>query len=259
MIFYVLPPSLLPKSDKRYKKWLKSLKKRPPVWNKGKNRNSHPGVAKISETFKNKKIDNFRQWRLKMIKLGKFNSSPKELKKDGELAELIGVILGDGHIARFPRTEALTIVSNAKNKGFIERYDNIIYKVFDKKPVIYKARKGCVRIRIYQKYLSVRLGIPIGNRSKSKIEIPNWIKNNTEYLERYLRGLYEAEGSFSVHKPTYTYKLSFSNRNNSLLKNVFEGLVILGFHPHKSKYQIQVSRKQEVYQAKKLLEFRKYK
>ncbi|MCD6270358.1 hypothetical protein J7J23_01095 [bacterium] len=70
--------------------------------------------------------------------------------------------------------------------------------------------------------------------------------------------MYEAEGSFCVHKPTYTYKFLFANRNKSLLENVYRILKILGFHPHKSKYKIQISKKGEVYKIKELIKFRQY-
>jgi intein/homing endonuclease len=258
MTFYFTPPNLLLKTDKRYKRWLKSLKKRPPSWSKGYTKWSHPSIAKISETFKNKKIDNFKVWRFRMIKEGKFPNFPKRLKRTKELAELIGVILGDGNIHKFPRTEALTIASNAKNLGFVNRYAGIIYEIFSKEPTINKPSRGCIKIRIYQKYLSVRLGIPCGNRGNLKIEIPSWILKSKKNLISYLRGLYEAEGSFCVHRPTYTYKFLFSNRNESLLKNVYDSLKILGFHPHKSQYQIQISRKEEVYKIKDLIKFRQY-
>ncbi len=193
-----------------------------------------------------------------MVKKGKFPNSPKKLKKTKELAELIGVILGDGNIHKFPRTEALTIVSNAKNLGFVNRYASLVHEIFSKKPAISKPKGGCIRVRIYQKYLSIRLEIPCGNRGRLKIKIPSWILKNKKNLIGYLRGLYEAEGSFCIHKPTCTYKFLFSNKNNSLLDNVFEGLKILGFHPHRSQYQIQISRKEEVYKIKNLIRFRNY-
>ncbi|MEK7664628.1 MAG: LAGLIDADG family homing endonuclease [Patescibacteria group bacterium] len=258
MAFYFTTPNLLPKTDKKYKKWLKSLKKRPPSWSKGYTKLDHPSVAKISETFKNKKIDNFKAWRLQMVKKGKFHSYPKKLKRTKELAELMGVILGDGNIYKFSRTEGLTIVSNAKNIGFVNRYAGIIYGVFSKKSAISKPAKGCIRIKIYQKYLSARIGIPCGNRGNLKIEIPNWILKSKKNIISYLRGLYEAEGSFCVHKPTYTYKFLFSNKNESLLNNVYVCLKILGFHPHRSRYQIQISKKTEVYKIKDLIKFRQY-
>lgn len=112
--------------------------------------------------------------------------------------------------------------------------------------------------RVLSKKISERLGIPAGKRTKINFEIPCWISNNKEFLARYLRGLFEAEGSFCVHKPTYTYKFLFSNRNESLLNNVFNGLVNLGLHPRRSNHQIQISRKEEVYKCKSLLHFREY-
>lgn len=193
-----------------------------------------------------------------MKRLGVIKSSYPPFKRNGDLAELIGVLLGDGNIFRFPRTEALTIASNAKNKGFIKRYSLIIKRIFLKEPVINKPYRGCVRIRLYEKYLSKRLNFPVGSRKSLNLKTPPWISENRDYLIRYLRGLYEAEGSFCVHKPTYTYKLLFSNRNRSLLDNVYRSLKTLGFHPHKSKYQIQISKKEEVYKIKDLIKFRQY-
>jgi len=235
------------------------IKKSKP-WNKGLTKETNLSVLKVSETFKRKKLDNFREWRDKMKRLGKIRSSYPEFKKDGNLAELIGVVLGDGHIESFPRSESLTVACNTKNKGLIKRYKKLMQEFFKKKPYEGKVglNNGCIRIRIYQKNISKRMDIPIGNKRNIDFQTPKWILKNKEYLKRYLRGLYEAEGSYCVHKPTYTYKFLFSNRNESLLQNVYGGLKILGFHPHKSKYQIQVSKKEEVYRVKDLIKFRQY-
>jgi DNA-binding transcriptional regulator WhiA len=229
-------------------------------WNKGLTKETSPNVLKISRTFKRRRLDNFKEWRDKMRKTGKIPSSYPSFRKNGDLAELIGVTLGDGHIESFPRTESLTIMSNGSNKGFINRYSNLIEKLFEKKPYRgwHSGGSNCIRIRIYQKEISKRLEIPCGSRYGLSIGIPGWIIENKEYLKRYLRGLYEAEGSFCVHKPTYTYKFLFSNKNEHLKQNVYRALKILGFHPHKGKYQIQISKKEEVYKAKDLIKFRKY-
>lgn len=227
-------------------------------WIKGFTKETHPSVYKISETFKRRKLDNFKQWRDRMKKLGRIKSKYPAFRKIGDLAELIGVILGDGNIFKFPRTESLTIVSNAKNIGFTQRYALLVKKIFAKEPTISKPYKGCVRIRLYEKNISKRLNIPAGSRKNYDANIPSWILKNENYLIRYLRGLYEAEGSFCVHKPTYTYKLLFSNKNPSLLNNVHKALIGLGFHPHAGKHQVQISKKEEVYKVKNLIKFRQY-
>src|SRR3989344_3671297 len=146
----------------------------PSNWNKGQTKYTNPSVKKISDTMKLRKINNFKIWMDKMKAEGKIKSKYPPFKKDGNLAELIGVVLGDGHISSYPRTEELRIISN------------------------------------------------------------------------------------SIHLPTYTYKVQFSNRNVSMLRNVFRLVSLLGFHPHKSRDMIQLSKKNEVLEFINLIKFRKY-
>lgn len=228
-------------------------------WSKGFTKENNLSVRKISETMKRKKIDNLKKWREGMKALGKIRTSYPEFEKNGDLAELIGMILGDGHIEEFPRTERLYITNNSEDVELIKRYGKFVADFFEKEPVFMKVKTAnCVVISLYQKFISKRLKIPTGSRKNLDYKLHKWIKSNEKYLIRFLRGLYEAEGSFCVHKPTSTYKLFFTNKNDSLLEIVFNSLEILGFHPHKSRCNIQVSRKEEVYRLKDLLEFRKY-
>jgi intein/homing endonuclease len=205
-------------------------------------------------------LDNFYAWREQMKKEGKVKSSYPPFPKNGDLAELIGVVLGDGHIDRFPRSESLTIAANSNNNGFIERYTHLMKMIFNKAPYVAQVSPHvqCTRIRIYENHISKRLGVPVGNRRHIVVRVPRWILQSRAYLIRYLRGLYEAEGSFCLHKPTGTYKFLFKNKNESLLRIVLRCIKLLGFHPHRSQYQIQISRKKEVYMIKELLQFRNY-
>ncbi len=228
-------------------------------WNKGLTKDTHLSLLKTSQTMKEKGIDNFSKWRKKMKSEGKIRSEYPSFKKDGDLAELIGVILGDGHIRKYPRTDELSIFSNSNNAGFINRYSKLVEKIFDKNPTLTKhANNNCIRIRIYQNNIQSRLDIPYSPRGLLSINIPTWILNDRYLIVRYLRGLYEAEGSHCIHKATSTYKVFFTNRNVSMLKNVYELVKGLGFHPHNSLYNVQLSRKQEVEDFLKLIEFRKY-
>lgn len=232
----------------------------PSNWNKGLTKENNVSVRKISETMKARKIDNFKVWRDKMKLEGKIKHTYPSFKKNGDLAELIGVTLGDGHICIYPRSEELRITSNSNNPGFIKRYAILIEKIFGKKAYIIPSKQSnCTKIGIYQKHISKRLDIPSGARGQIYTKVPNWILKNKESIVRYLRGLYEAEGCLCFHKETYTHKFLFSNRNKSMLNNVYRLVKRLGFHPHKSSTMIQVSRKDEVTKLTELLEFRKYK
>src|SRR3989344_3770294 len=98
----------------------------PSNWNKGLTKDTNLSVRKISETMRRKKIDNFCVWREKMKALGRIKSVYPPLEKNGNLAELIGVVLGDGHICVYPRTEELRLISNSNNPDFIKRYAQLM-------------------------------------------------------------------------------------------------------------------------------------
>ncbi|OGN31836.1 MAG: hypothetical protein A3J01_00765 [Candidatus Yanofskybacteria bacterium RIFCSPLOWO2_02_FULL_45_18] len=160
----------------------------PSVWSNGFTKDTHPSVRKMSETMRRKKIDNFSTWRERAKSLGITPSSYPKFKRDGNLAELMGVAYGDGNISVFPRTERLIIATNSNNKGFIKRYRGLVKKLFDKEPTAIKVyNSDCVRISIYQNKISKRLGIPSGNRSEIELILPLWIKNNHEILKRFLK------------------------------------------------------------------------
>lgn len=228
-------------------------------WNKGLTKITSESVLKISKTFRKKHIDNFKNWRDKMRKLGKIPNGYPEFSRNEQLAELIGVVLGDGNISRFPRTERIIIVGNSNNPGFIFRYSYIVEKIFNKKPVVSKIRgANCIRISLYQKFISKRLGIPTGDRKEIVYKLPIWIKNNKVFLISFLKGLFEAEASLSIHLKTYTYNFQFSNLNKSLLNVVKEGLISLGFNPEIRNISIRLRKKHEVGLFKDLIKFRDY-
>lgn len=188
----------LPKSDPRYINWTKSLEGRNTAWARGHTKETHPSLAKRSRTFKRKKIDNFYKWREKARLLGKIPNGYPKFKRDEKLAFLLGMVLGDGHIQKLPRTEGLKIALATKYPGLVEYTKNIIQRVFDKEPRVRKVKNSeCFTVTIYQNNISKRLEIPTGDRSK------------LNFLIHFLRGLFEAEGSLSIHFPTCTYNFAF--------------------------------------------------
>lgn len=251
-------PHLLPKDDPRYLRWRQSLKKRPTPWNKGKTKNTHLSVMKISQTFKAKKLDNFKAWRDNHFRnQRRIISLP--LERTEELAVLTGLVLGDGHICRFPRTEGLYISLNTKYPKLIDFTARLVETVFKKKPKIYKVKNAnCARIQLYQQKISERLTIKTGDKRKDKRGVPNWIFREKRFIISCLKGLFEAEASLSIHLPTGTYNFQFSNKNKVLLKQVQESLVALGFHPEVREVNVRLRRKKEVADFKRLIQFREY-
>ncbi|HUC31571.1 MAG TPA: LAGLIDADG family homing endonuclease [Candidatus Paceibacterota bacterium] len=203
--------------------------------------------------MKARKIDNFKKWR------DSHRVRYAEIPHNGDLAEYIGVVLGDGNIEAFPRTERITIVGDAKKMDFIYRYTKMTQSLFKKAPAVAKASySNAVRISLYQKFISKRLEIPTGNKEQFPHILPLWIENNEQYLIRFLRGLYEAEAYLSIHLPTSTYNFGFVNTNPYLLKIVEIALRRLEFHPEIRHNAIRIRKKAEVERLKNLLHFRQY-
>ena len=255
---FLIIPNLLPKSDRRYKEWVLSLKKRQS-WIQNKTKYTDERVKKISETFKKKKIDNFSKWRQKMKKLGVIRSTYPSFNKSGELAFLIGMVLGDGNIGKFPRTERLLIALNTNYPLLINYVTYIMTKFFEKDATVQKVKNSnCARIWVYQKQISQRLQIPSGNKRWIISGIPNWVWRSRKYIIECLKGLFEAEGSLSIHLPTCTYNFAFSNKNQKLLDDVEKALKILGFNPEIRSDRIGLRKRGEVFAFKNLIRFREY-
>lgn len=254
----LITPAVLPKIDPRYQSWLLSLKKRQ-AWIKGKTKETDIRVKKISDTFKKKKIDNFLQWRQKMRKLGIIRSSYPPFRKSDELAFLIGMVLGDGNIGKFPRTERLLVALNSKYPKLINYVAYLMAKFFEKEAIMKKVKaSNRIRVWIYQKKISQRLQIPSGNRRWITSGIPSWIWRSKKNIVECLKGLFEAEGSLSIHLPTYTYNFQFSNKNQKLLDDVEKALRMLGFNPEVRSDKIRLRKKKEVFKFKELIKFREY-
>ncbi len=216
-------------------------------------------AKKISETMRARRLDNFKQWRDRMKELGEIKSSYPAFQKDGNLAELIGTVLGDGHIYKHPRCDSLRITGDAKKMGFVNYSAHLVEVVFGKKPTVSKVRRSNgMTVTVYEKDISRRLGIPHGSRKNLNYIPPKWILRSRANTIHFLRGLYEAEGSLCYHPPTSTHKLFFANKNQYLLTLVAHLVENLGFTQNTHVNKVQVSRKAEVQKLKDLLQFRSY-
>jgi len=219
-------------------------------WNKGLKATEHAGLAMIARARKEKL--NFAAWqRLHPITYTKLEASH-------ELAFLVGLVLGDGHIELFPRTELLQITLGTDKPALWQYSLKIVSRIFNKKPILRRRKTQCLDIRLYQKHIRERLNLPSGARRHAIIRLPHWIWKDQGMLIQCLKGLFEAEGSFSIHKPSSTYNFSFANRNISLLNEVESALFSLGLHPERRQDAVRLRKKSEALFFEKLISFRKY-
>lgn len=145
-----------------------------------------------------------------------------------ELAELIGVILGDGGLSG---NHQLTVSFNNKtDKEYSVFLGRMLRKLF---PIDYHIhpRKNCNGADIVVNSLNLvgfllKQGLVAGNKVRNQVGIPGWIYEKIEYQKACLRGLIDTDGSFYCHRynsngKNYKYlKLCFASRSKPLLNSV---------------------------------------
>jgi hypothetical protein len=181
------------------------------------------------------------------------------LLKNEDLAELIGIILGDGNLNKHPRTENLRITCNSKDSGYIKHISTLIRKVFYKSPSVRKRKNiNAISIDLYQCEISERLELPCGDKIRNNIGIPSWILLNKKYILKCLKGLFETDGCFHVDRDNYTRCIEFKNNCKRLRKDVYVGLKNFGFRPQFGYNYVRLAKKDEVYRFKEAIDFRNY-
>lgn len=180
-------------------------------------------------------------------------------EKDEKLAELIGIILGDGSIQYHKYGSSVRIVGDSiKDKEYLLNYvkplGDTLFGVDSK---VSKHRKwNELFINIYSKQVVeflLSVGLQQGDKIKNQVTIPRWIFENDSYLKACLRGLVDTDGSIYELKPHWPglWQICFTNRNDSLMNDFREGLLKLGIKCSKIYTYTPNKRSPEVYITKK--------
>ncbi|OGZ21702.1 MAG: hypothetical protein A3D46_00400 [Candidatus Nealsonbacteria bacterium RIFCSPHIGHO2_02_FULL_43_13] len=186
-----------------------------------------------------------RQWRKWWESEGQYHTSiintPLSIKKpqkSQDLAEFVGIVLGDGGISNYQLTVTLC---SKDEEAYSEFVIKLVKKLFDV-PVAVLRREKCSTIDLIISRVNLvrfcvkRLGLKKGNKIKQQVDIPNWIKRNKKFSIACVRGLVDTDGSIFRHSyrvggKMYSYKkISFTSRSEPLRKSVFVILRSLGLN-----------------------------
>lgn len=176
-------------------------------------------------------------------------------KKTKELAELVGIILGDGSLYsnREKGVYALKIAGDKKTeKEYMKFVKSLVDRIFNLNSKL-EIRRSEIFVAVYSKEIIERLeevGLKRGNKKVNNLGIPQWVKKNPEFLKCCVRGLIDTDGS--VHKMSNRdpnlVRISFKNRSKNLIQDLRESLISLGFAPSKiiREEQFFISRKENI-------------
>ncbi|MDD5463657.1 MAG: LAGLIDADG family homing endonuclease [Candidatus Moranbacteria bacterium] len=173
-----------------------------------------------------------------------------------ELAEFVGIVLGDGGISKRQITITLHRITDKEYSKFVRK---MIEKLFNIKAGEYNNKKsladGIVISRTdLVKYLIENIGLKKGNKVKQQVDIPQWIKKDMNFKIACIRGLVDTDGCLVIHKykskgKDYSYKkLSFTNRSFPLLNSARKILNELNIKNRitKNNLEIRVEAKKDV-------------
>lgn len=167
-------------------------------------------------------------------------------KKSRELAEFIGIMLGDGGFTSKNRQIHITL-NNKDDKKYIKFVCDLIKKLFNRNPSVFDI-KDVVASRISVSSMDlvnylVKLGLKTGNKIKLQVDIPDWIKNNKAYSISCVRGLVDTDGcvfnhQYRVNGKSYSYKkLVFTSYSQPIRRSVYNILKSIGIKSRMFSYR----------------------
>lgn len=178
-----------------------------------------------------------------------------------KLAELLGIIAGDGHID----TYQVSIATNSETDlAHAEYCKQLFEKVFRVQVSLYFRNdcKACVVV-VSSKSIAnilVKKGMVRGHKINGSLRMPPWVRKNTRFKKAFIRGLFDTDGSVYLDRHTIkgkTYKniaMLFTNRSLPLLADFKDALENLGLHPtQKTNFAVFLRRKEDIWTYFKLV------
>ena len=144
---------------------------------------------------------------------------------DNQMAELCGIISGDGNIWSNGRKYEITITGRPKNSQYLDKVARYISQNI-KPQIYYRIRGRGLRLSIYSKeffrFLVTEVGMGRG-KEKNKDGIPTCILEKREYCIAFVRGLFDTDGSVfaSMKRGASDYPtIEITNGNLNLLLDI---------------------------------------
>ena len=170
---------------------------------------------------------------------------PSESK---ELAELMGIIAGDGGINN--DWQLVISLNSVKDKEYSKYVCQLLEKLFNIEVVIRKRpnQNALVLVCSSTSLLDflVTKGAVRGNKINQGIGTPLWVKKNLDYGKSFVKGLVDTDGCLYIHKHIINGKsrkdigFCFTNNSKNLIKIVMDVLKKIGAEPHISNKQNRV-------------------
>mgnify|MGYP001578099344 CR=1 FL=1 len=148
-----------------------------------------------------------------------------------ELAEMIGILAGDGHVKYYPTSNDYYIEVCGHAEDDIDYLNNVsllFYRLFHLKmhfQIKHQIRTAYITRRSKGVYNFLRI---IGYKKvRCIMDIPNWIWESEEFAKSFARGLFDTDGSIALKKNNYPV-VSIVLKDGKTISKLAQKIRILG-------------------------------
>ena len=177
---------------------------------------------------------------------------PRESVK---LAELLGILAGDGHVGKYQVMMTTSSISDLEHAQYTKELFEQLFNI--PVSVIRRKDKNAIVIVVSSKEVCrflVRKGLIQGNKVKMQLDIPNWIRSHDTYRQAFIRGLFDTDGCVYVDAHVIRNKhyrnigMQFTNRSLPLLRAFKGGLEEVGLTPTQTtKFAVFLRREKDIW------------
>lgn len=167
-------------------------------------------------------------------------------KMSTELAELVGIHMGDGSLYKDKKGNyTITFTGNSNEKDYMEYIDNLFFNCFGvtmKMTTYPKTNSIQLRLRSKTIFYFLKNNLALCEGPKNKLIIPDYIKVKRCYLKCFLRGLFDTDGCITVQNMgKYKYPIvKITTKHNSLAQDILNSLSRLNIPCYLTKKNLSV-------------------
>jgi len=158
--------------------------------------------------------------------------------KNADLAEFIGIMIGDGCLTPYQASIALSSLVDQEYSVYVSE---LTQRLFGMAPhAAHRNNANCITLTCSSANLVellVKYGLPIGDKIRHMHDIPAWIKSDRELAAACLRGIFDTDGCIFLERhdikgKSYCYpRMSFVSASAPLRASIHLLLTELGFDP----------------------------
>ena len=134
-------------------------------------------------------------------------------KHSVQLAEFIGIMLGDGHVSHYQ----VMVTLGTKEYAYVLYVQKVMQELFGVAATISKKKSGYHDVYIGSTIITMWLkgmGL-VSNKVATQVGVPSWISSKKSYMRAFVREFFDTDGS--VYKLRFGVQISITNHSMPLL------------------------------------------